>query len=114
MRTILTAALLALAPLAAQADQIRLDKPMQGATLTESGIDLTAYWTEEGDMAHVTAAYVTSWDDEGPAHVQMQLAEGDAVTFALPDARHIAFTFLRMDGAVHVRSTPLADRLASR
>ena len=114
MKQLLVAALLAIAPISVQAHDVTLDKPMLGATLDEQGVDLSVYWTAAENGAEVTATYVSSWDPSTPSRVRMYLQEGDVTTFAMPDARQVAFRFAFDGKALRVTAPPQFQKLASR
>lgn len=114
MKQFIAAALVAMAPLAAQAHDVTLEQPGHGATLNESGVDLSVHWLAVDGGAEVSATYVSSWDKFAPARVAMLLNEGDATTFSMPDARQVAFRFAFENGALRVTAQPLTESLASR
>jgi 2',3'-cyclic-nucleotide 2'-phosphodiesterase (5'-nucleotidase family) len=113
MKTILTAAAIALTSSAALAGTVTLDKAAEGATLHEAGIDMSLYWTEAEGGFELVATYVTDETAE-PARLVMLLQDGDNVTFGLPDAPDATFKFIRTGDVVVVAShTPRADLVSN-
>lgn len=107
------AALFALSATAALADDITLAKPEAGATLHDAGIDMSVYWTPaaEGAGYEVVATYLTATDAE-PSRIAMVLNDGDRVSFGLPGARGVIYSFAREGAAVTVTGTRLGTDLA--
>lgn len=114
MKTIFAAAALALTAGHAFADTITLSAPMAGATLQDSAVDMSVYWTDAGDAYALVATYVTDDAPTDPARLHMQLKDGDRVSFGLPGADSRLFTFARDGGAVSVTSARVGVDLASR
>ena len=80
MKPAILALALALAPLAANAGEITLDKPLQGATLPGSETDMAVYFTKSQDSSyHVHAAYIGKDAEGQPKRMEMELRDGDAV-----------------------------------
>lgn len=103
----------ALLPAAAMADTIRLEAPLAGATLHDAGIDMSAYYTPRADGTFETvAAYVTASDPADVQHLYMALADGDAVTFALPGEPGTHFGFVREGDTVQIHSEPAPRTVA--
>jgi len=114
MKRILTAAaaLALTAPLAA-ADALTLTDARAGATLHDSDVDMSVYWTDAGETYELVATYVTDEAPAAPARLQMNLADGDAVSFGLPGVQGRLFTFARNGGAVSVKSIRVGTDFAS-
>ena len=114
MKPILTAAALALTANAALADTITLTQANAGATLHESDVDMSVYWTEDGDAYALTATYVTDEAPAEPARLRMHLSDGDKVSFGLPGVQDRLFTFARDGGTVSVESARVGVDYASK
>jgi len=113
MKRILTAAALALTASHAFADTVTLAAPMAGATLHESDVDMSVYWTDAGGAYALVTTYVIDEAPAEPARLQMHLAEGDSVSFGLPGVQGRLFTFARDGGTVSVTSARLGVDVAS-
>lgn len=96
----------ALAPFAANAADISLDKPMQGATLIGPETDMSVYFVAEDDNYRVHAVYVGKEDNGQPQQLVMQLRDGDAVSFSLPGHQGETYSFARNGNSVQVGSQP--------
>jgi hypothetical protein len=90
----------------AQADQIELTAPMQGASLHDGGVDMAIYFVEADDLYEVVATYIDATGPYDPARLRMGLADGDAVHFSLPGLRHVGYAFERDGGTVRVTAEP--------
>ncbi|MBN9673979.1 hypothetical protein [Roseibium aggregatum] len=96
MKRIAIALAFAVAPFAAQADSVHLQKPLSGATLVGTQADMSVHYSLTEDNAfEVTAVYVGKDAPEQPHKLVMALQEGDAVSFSLPGYRGEIFTFER-------------------
>lgn len=103
-KTVLTA-LAVLAPLSANAGEISLTAPMQGATLQENNLDMSVYFTKApADGYEVVATYVAA--DAAPARLKMLLTDGDSVSFSLPGHKGIVYNFSRTLTTVSVTAEP--------
>ncbi|WP_138467542.1 hypothetical protein [Poseidonocella sp. HB161398] len=111
MTRILLAAALALSATAAAADEVTLSKPLAGAALHEGGVDMSVYWVEAAAGYEVVATYQGQADAQ-PARIAMVLADGDRVTFGLPGARGLLYSFARDGGAVTVSGSRIGVDLA--
>ncbi|MGR3272874.1 hypothetical protein DU478_01495 [Thalassococcus profundi] len=98
----------------AQAEEVVLAAPGAGATLHEGGIDMSVYTRETDDSAlELTAIYTPRISAYAPAHLRMALNEGDAVSFGLPGAPGVTYSFARSAQGVTVRADETAVQLAS-
>ena len=98
---------------AASADQIPLTEPLSGASLHDGGVDMNVYMTEGDAGLEVVATYTPS-ETYAPARVAMVLADGDAVSFALPGAPSAHYAFARTGGDVTVTASPVGVQYASK
>lgn len=112
--TIAAATALALTAGATFADTITLSDPMAGATLHETDLDMSVYWTEADGALALVATYVTDDAATDPARLQMHLKDGDAVSFGLPGVQDRLFTFARDGETVTVASDRVGMDVASR
>lgn len=114
MKHILTTAALVLTASTASADTITLTGAGAGATLHESDVDMSIYWTEAGEDHALVATYVTDEAPAEPARLRMHLAEGDEVSFGLPGVQDRLFTFARAGDAVSVSSERVSVDFAGK
>ncbi len=113
MKQVLPATLLAcISGIAAQADQINLTAPMQGASLHEGGVDMAVYFLDQKDVFEVVATYVDTTEPYDPARLRMGLTDGDAVHFSLPGLRHVFYTFERTGDSIRVSAEPSSTAIA--
>jgi len=103
MKRIALALAFIVAPFAAQADSVLLEKPLSGATLIGAEADMSIHYSlTEGNAFEVTAVYVGKDTPENPQKLVMALQEGDAVSFSLPGYRGEIFTFERAGDRLEV------------
>lgn len=95
MKNLTLAALIAAAPFAAAAEELNLSSPADGGVIQTDRADMSVYWTPEGDMFEVVAAYVSADGSVPVRDLRLQLDDGDAVTFALPGLDNAVFRFER-------------------
>lgn len=98
---------------AAHAAELSLPTPLAAKTLHEGGVDMTLYWQKNGDLAEVTTFYVASNRTFEPKRVVLALADGEAVSFALPDARQVFCQFSRTGDVIDVSATRIWQDLAA-
>ena len=106
MRRLLLASILALAPLAAQAGEL---KPTQAHSIDLNGVHGVAYYTIEDSDYHVVA--VVAHDGGKPVRVSAHLADGQSVVIAVPSVVGTAeatFEIVRHGDAVLVSPTVVA------
>lgn len=96
----------------ARADEIALERPMQAASLHDGGIDMVVFYLDRADHFEVVATYATVEAPDAPARLRMGLADGDAVSFALPGERHVQYSFARDGETVRVEARPTARDVA--
>jgi hypothetical protein len=114
MKVLTLAALVAAAPLAAQAETLILSAPMAAATLHEDAADMSVYWLPDGSAFEVTAVYVEAADPAAPAALRMRLEEGDRVEFRLPGVEGVSYAFAREGDALTVTTAPSLTRQAMK
>ena len=107
MKNLTLAALLAVAPFAAAADELSLTSPEAGGVIHTDAAEMSVYWTPEGDMMEVVAAYIPRDGGEVVRDLRMQLNDGDTVTFGLPGIEDAVYRFARKAGTLTV--TPERD-----
>lgn len=112
MKTLLVSAALTLTAVAAQADAILLTQPIAGASLHDGAVDMSVYYTEVSDGLEVVATYAPKSGDEAASRLSMVLADGDAVTFGLPGARGVTYTFARAESDVTVTANRVGTQFA--
>jgi hypothetical protein len=111
MKAMLLAAAAVLSAFAAQADEITLKNPLDGATLNGDVADMSVHFAaDDNDIYTVVATYVTDGADQ-PAQMVMELRDGDAVRFSLPGALTETYSFARKGGVLTVTNAP-ADFVA--
>lgn len=113
MKTLIAAAALALTAAPALANEIVLEEAMAGATLHQSGVDMSVYWTEAEAGYEVVATFLPQMADAAPARLIMTLAEGDDVSFGLPGTLTHTYTFARTEAGVTVAAEPVGLQYAS-
>lgn len=116
MKRLATAALISLtfAAHSANADEIVLEAPLEGASIQKGDIDMSVYWTEAEGGFEVVATYAPRIDSSEAARIRMLLADGDNVTFGLPGEPLVAYTFAREGDAVIVNAERNGIQFASR
>jgi len=78
------------------------------------GIDMSVYTqATDGSALELTAIYTPRISAYAPAHLRMALNEGDAVSFGLPGAPGVTYSFARSAQGVTVRADETAVQLAS-
>lgn len=103
-----TAAVLALAlvPALAGAGDIRLARPLDGASLHTGTVAMSVYYTRaEGDAVELVATWLAA-GAERPHRLRMALTDGDAVSFSLPGHMETAWAFARSGDTVTVSAAP--------
>lgn len=104
----------ALAPVPAMADEIALASPLAGATLHEGAVDMSVFFTEgEAGAYDVVATYAPASDAADAARLRMQLADGDRVSFSLPEHRDTVWGFERDGNVLRAVAEPLARTFAA-
>ena len=114
MKHVVLAALALLTAGAAQADEIKLAKPLAGASLHDAGVDMSVYWTNAENGFEVVATYAVRDAAFDPHRLVMLLNEGDKVSFGLPHKPEAYYSFSRQGGAVSVQVENITTKLASR
>jgi len=115
MKTIslLTAIALSMGTSSAHADKIELSTALAGATLHESGVDMSVFWTRADKGFEVLATFVDA-DAEAPQRLQMLLADGDETSFSLPGNFSHRYTFARVGDTVTVEAINSQTFVASK
>lgn len=90
----------------ARADSISLDTPMAAASLHEDHVDMVVYFLDRSDHFEVVATFAARDSAYDPARLRMGLAEGDAVSFALPGHIETQYSFSRLKDVVTVSANP--------
>jgi hypothetical protein len=106
LRSVLVAAFAA-AAVPALAEEVRLMRPSEPASLATGTVTFSAYFVSLPDESYrVTAIWVDAGDAE-PVRLSVRLDEGDAISFSLPGHPETRFTLVRDLDAVTVRATPV-------
>jgi hypothetical protein len=78
-----------------------------GGSLHEAGVDMSVYYiADAGDAYHVVATFAPAAVPADAARLQMRLADGDAVRFALPHHPGTMYSFERNGEVVAVSARP--------
>ncbi len=91
----------------ARADSISLDTPMAAASLHEGHVDMVVYFLDRSDHFEVVATFAARDSAYDPARLRMRLAEGDAVSFALPGHIETQYSFSRLTDVVTISANPI-------
>jgi hypothetical protein len=111
LRNALSASFLAAMALAtpALADDVTVETPIEGAVLHQGRLDMVVYYVQaHGDLLEVTATFAPKGGGEAQ-HVDMALADGDSVAFAIPGHQDTLYAFSRDGAAVTVSSETAAS-----
>jgi hypothetical protein len=106
LRSILVAAFAA-AAVPALAEEVRLVRPSQAASLATGSVTFSAYFVPLPDASYRVTA---TWLDAGhvePIRLSVRLDEGDAISFSLPGHPETRYTLMRDLDAATVRATPV-------
>ncbi|MBY8975025.1 hypothetical protein KHP62_04345 [Rhodobacteraceae bacterium NNCM2] len=114
MKHIAIAAILGLTASVANAEEIVLTAPMAGATVHESGTDMSVFWTETDAGYEVVATYVSAEAPNDPSRLVMVLADGDALAFGLPGQSQALYQFSRNGDDVTVSAQRAPNQFASK
>ncbi len=112
MKTLMIAALTALAPVAALADSVTLNTALAGATLHADTVDMTVYYDADATAFEVVAFYAPRGTTEAPQKLQMRLEDGDSVAFGLPGHTGEVFGFERTADALTITNARAQTQLA--
>ena len=114
MKTLICSTLLAAATAtAATAGEIRLDAPLQAASLNATQADMSVYWIERAEGYEVVATYVAPAQGNEAQRLVMLLADGDATTFSLPGLSSTQYSFARSGTEVRAWTSPTWAQIAS-
>ena len=91
----------------AQDARITLETEMAGQSLSTETVDMVAYYLDMGEMLELTVTYIEKTDPEDPNRFQMQLLDGDAVTFALPGIEGTKYAFARTGDVITIDALPV-------
>ena len=109
MKRLVPLALLAAVAGPAVAGEAAMTQAIEAASLHDGAVDLVAYYQPATDgTLEVTATYAGR-DGGAPARLVMELADGDAVQFALPGHRETLYSFVRAGNRVTVTAAPVAS-----
>ncbi len=98
----------------AAADDITISRALDGATVQESGVDMSVFYTKDAATFEVTAVYVRKGNSAAPTRIQLRLMDGDRVSFSLPGGASAAYTFARTGSDVTVTARSLWMDVAAR
>ena len=115
MKPAILALAIALTPFAANAGEITLNKPLQGATLPGTETDMAVYFTKSRDAGYrVHAAYIGKDAEGQPKRVEMELHDGDAVSFSLPGHKGESYCFSRNGDTLSVSNELVTAELPGK
>lgn len=106
LRSALVAALAAIA-LPLPAEEVRLVRPVEAATLATGSVVFNAYFVSLPDDGVEVTAFWREGAQADSTRLTIRLDEGDAVSFSLPGHPETRFTLARDLDAVTVRATPV-------
>lgn len=113
---LLTTAIIANAPLAHAGNEIAsitLEAEMAGQSLQTETVDMVAYYLETGEFLELTITYIERNAPADPSRFQMQLLDGDAVSFALPGIADTKYEFARSGEVITIDAQPVIAPIRS-
>ncbi len=121
IRALSTIAAMAVLGTGAQADPatarlkaaIRLDGPLQGASLHEGDIDMVVYYLPRGAALGVVATYADRDRPDRPGRIQFDLADGEEITLGFNTREGLRYRFVRTDCIVAVSASIHSDQSSS-
>jgi len=100
------AAAFAICPNVALAETIELSRPVIGASLDKSGIDMVVYYIDCNDHFEVVATFAAKAEPEIAKRIRLGLCDGDTIGFDLPGDRRVSYAFSRKGDTVRVTAKP--------